>query len=550
MGKSAKSKAKRIAPADDSVPAQIAEALKAELGRLDSVIADLGERAVRFVTTGTPEAVLLEIGNHQQAVAQTLAQGWPYFAGADSQSVQEARKAVLLASGSLPIAVLHRIGRIFSAANPSSGTFRRSSRNDDGANWLRWLVLSTSQNVGDSWNRPSPQLYEIWGIARLAQCLAETGAAPSVLVHVLYGPKDYFWDNFAQAAPDLKDWLVANEALIASVADGLDSAGRTRLIDDLGRLDLADGLYQDLVFKAAVGTAKGPAAAARTALRSLPFDALVKQADRAFAAKDSATRRGAAEVLAQLGGPAARDMLLARKQAETAKPMQDAIAALIAQVDATAKPKTLRARDRPHRHGIARARERQRSELRSRGRVPPGSAVRRGAAFEACARARGARRGQALAPGPAVAGRRDDGDGSGGANSGRGSARVAGHVFQLGDAAEGAPGALLRAADVGTRKWPGAACAVLSCRGRVQRDGERAHVAGGRRTGPLDRPDTSARPVPVRYRRACRRAPEAAIEDRRRMRRARNAADRRRAPRAATGVCHRGNAERAAPEVL
>lgn len=343
MGKSAKSKAKSGTPADERVPAQIAEALKTDLGRLDSIAAGMGERAVQFVSTGTPEAVLLEIANHQQAVAQAMAQGWGgmYYAGSDTEAVQEARKTVLLAAGSLPVAVLHRIGRIVGAANPNIGVVRRSAGDDDGANWLRWLVLSTSHHMGGAWNRPSAQLYEIWGIARLAQCLAETGAAPSVLVHMLYGPKDYFWDNFAHAAPGLKDWLSANEALVAGVAEGLDSAGRTRLIDDLGRLDLATGLYQDLVFKVAVGSAKGPATAARTALSRLSFDVLAVQAKRAFEAKESGTRRGAAEVLAQLGGPAAKPLLAAQLAAETAKPMQDALAALIAQVEAISTPTTL-----------------------------------------------------------------------------------------------------------------------------------------------------------------------------------------------------------------
>jgi hypothetical protein len=55
-------------PTSATPSAAITDALRADL---DRVAPGLGERAVQFVTTGTPEAVRLEIGNHQQAGAQT-----------------------------------------------------------------------------------------------------------------------------------------------------------------------------------------------------------------------------------------------------------------------------------------------------------------------------------------------------------------------------------------------------------------------------------------------------------------------------------------------
>src|SRR5262249_8408131 len=156
--------------------------------------------------------------------AQAVAYGWLglQVGGDDAQAAQQARKTIMLASGTLPVAVLHRFGRIINAANSKLGTLRRSGGDDDGANLLGLLVLATSQAInGGSWGRQPDELHRIWSLDRLAQCIAETGAAPTLLAHMLYGPKDYFWDQFAHSSPGLKEWLVANEALVAGVADKL-----------------------------------------------------------------------------------------------------------------------------------------------------------------------------------------------------------------------------------------------------------------------------------------------------------------------------------------
>src|SRR5262245_62106203 len=125
--------------ARETVPADISEALRTDLGRLDSVVPGLGGRASTFVITSTPEAVLLEISNHQQTVCQAL--GFSYgalYSYSSSEQVEtsyEARKAILLAAPSLPVAVLHRFARIIVAANSNAGVARRSAGNDDVANW-------------------------------------------------------------------------------------------------------------------------------------------------------------------------------------------------------------------------------------------------------------------------------------------------------------------------------------------------------------------------------------------------------------------------------
>ena len=157
--------------ARETVPAGISEALCTDLGRLDSVVPGLGGRASTFVITGTPEAVLLEIANHQRAVSQALDFGYGslYFGSQQVEISYKARKTVLLAAPSLPVAVLHRLARIIVAANSNAGVMRRSAGNDDGGNWLRWLVMSTNQAVanGSGWGRTSKEVYKIWPLDRL-----------------------------------------------------------------------------------------------------------------------------------------------------------------------------------------------------------------------------------------------------------------------------------------------------------------------------------------------------------------------------------------------
>jgi len=322
-------------PPAAAVPPEIVDAIKTDFGRLDVVTPGLGERAAAFILSGTPQAVLLELANHQQAAFNALVVGPHYaLAGAKPQeSFLHARRLVLESALKLPVQLLYRLGHVGEATDTRAG-YRRAAVVDE-ASWLRWLVFATEQvAIERVWNKPNGKVIENWSISRLDQCLQETGKPRELVLHMLYGPKDYYWDNFAKQQTGLGPWLATSHTLVAAAAHKLDAAGRLRLVEDLGRLGLASGQYRRLVFDIAAGSAKVAATAARTALIGVPFDELAQEARRAFASKDGAVRRAAAETIAQLGGIKAQPVLQAQFEAELSKPVKDALSALMTQVSA------------------------------------------------------------------------------------------------------------------------------------------------------------------------------------------------------------------------
>lgn len=315
---------------------EFAEALKTDLGRLEKVAEGLGRRAADYVVTGTPESVLLEIAANQRAASDAM-QAYIFRSGyAPHEEALAARKKVLLSAEEIPFAVIKRLGTLMTAIQPRNQLTAKTAPAAVPA-WLFWIVEETNTATGDGdWQKPSAKTMQLWSVPRLEACLADASEPRAALLHLLYGPKHYFWDNVSAAIPGLEDYLKANAELVTEVAGKLDAAGRTRLIEDMARHGLVAGLYLDLVFGLAVSSAKAPAMAARAALRSLPFEVLAAKAKAVFEGKDSGMRRAACEVLAAVGGAVAVPLLEAQLAAEPVKSVREAVAALIPQLNAAA----------------------------------------------------------------------------------------------------------------------------------------------------------------------------------------------------------------------
>ncbi|MEQ1695264.1 MAG: DUF4132 domain-containing protein [Hyphomicrobiaceae bacterium] len=313
---------------DSALPEGFAEAMTADFGRLDTVTEGLGKRAIEFVLQGHPEAVLLEIANNPQARDVMLVHD---YRGHNPvvEAAAKARGVIALAFETLPFEVVKRAGQVYALVTYQSGTYLGVPL------WLIAVLRETQTAAGGGvFHSGLPAMRRIWNLPRIEACLTATGEPPVALLHLLYPAKGYYGNQFSPDPADVKQYLASHAPLVLASFDGLDAHSRTKLIEDLAKHELASGLYQDLVFAAALGSAKGPAQAAQIALRTVPQESLFAHVKKAFTAKDGATRRAAAEVAARLAGPDALSLLKAQLEAETAKPVRDTITALMTQVNA------------------------------------------------------------------------------------------------------------------------------------------------------------------------------------------------------------------------
>ena len=313
------------------LPKELLAALKGDIGRLDAAVAGLGTRAVSYVTEGNPESVLLEIASHQQAATEaTLV----YVYRGHNPVIEAgaaARKAFMLGAESVPHPMLKR----YAIARNAIYQNRTYVNVAEVPGWLKMLVLETHSAFRGGWGEPCPVTQRIWSLPRIEACLAQTGEKPEALLFMLYDPRDYSGlSRVFLSSPSLKPYLEGHVDLVAATIDKLEPDGRVALIEELARLRLSIGIYFDLVYRIAIGSAKGPAKAAVTALRAAPLASIIEHTTVAFGLKEGASRRAAAELLALIAGRQAQPLLEAQLAAEPSKPVREAIAALLTQINA------------------------------------------------------------------------------------------------------------------------------------------------------------------------------------------------------------------------
>ena len=299
-------------------------ALKDDLARLNAAAPGAGDRAVRYVASGTDTSVLLEIKALGSAALAPFGEHGPNY-----EDHRRRRRRALVDTEAWRPAVVHRFAVLLDVLWEASG---RGKTDDNSPRWLTVLMLEVSRITYGTTTEPGVKPF--YAIACLEELLAAAGAPKAGLLHYLYEPVYYASRILSHHMDGLADFLVANAGMVADTLPKFHADGRERLLYDLGRLNLAGAPFFDLVFASAIGSSKNVRKAARAVLRDAPHEHLLAKAEAALSSGSTDQRRETVDVLVMLVGAAARDLLTAQLERDKSKPVRDAIAAALARLDA------------------------------------------------------------------------------------------------------------------------------------------------------------------------------------------------------------------------
>jgi Domain of unknown function (DUF4132) len=308
-------------------------ALEADLGRLNEVAPGLGDRAVRYVASGTDTSVLMEIKSlGTVAMAPFYAYPGQYF-GAEYEQRQALRRRALVDTQAWRPAVLHRFAILLDTMQNAAGQYQYRKVDPKAPGWLLLLITEVRHVTHSYGPVTEPSIRRFHSAQRLDELLTAAGEPKEALLHHLYGPFNYDATN-STYMDGLSGYLVENAHLVAATVPHLHADGRERLMHDLGRLKIGTGAFFDVVFSSAVGTSKAVRKASRAILQEAPAGRLLGRAAETLASGSTDERRETVELLAMLVGAEARDTLAAHGEGEKSKPVRDAIAAALTRIGA------------------------------------------------------------------------------------------------------------------------------------------------------------------------------------------------------------------------
>ena len=310
--------------------------LQAELGRLNTAVPGLGDRAVAYVADDVNASVLLEIKALGDKAMEPFEDPDDLEEGADDA---EARRWKALAETiGRGHAAVHRFAVVLHALHDADGSYFLSNANRSGDRpaWLTTLLYE----VGDCMPHEddtlsAPCLKRFFTMEGMVELLRAAGEPVETALRCRYGHEHYWVNRGVERFGGVSEFLLANAEAVAAMASRFDAAGRQKLVEDLGRFDLGGGVFFDLAFALAVGSSKAVRQAARLAAQQADAGRVLDKARETLAsARASDMRRETVELIASLYGEQARDLLAAHLEAEKTKSVRDAITAALARIDA------------------------------------------------------------------------------------------------------------------------------------------------------------------------------------------------------------------------
>ena len=315
---------------------------------LDILAPGLAERAATYVLTGRQEDVLLELAKigGEEAVAlldQPATLGWWYPSGTIRNDLQKhkkrinsaanARTRLYILSAEADLLALSRYGKLLQAACHSANLVRIAKLPD----WYLYLVVdalhSSLKNVGE---KHSADTRKHWNMDLLIRLLAVDDLPAEDALLLVFDRRDladYHRRDLAMLLrlPGLVEHLLAHPQATRALPDQLSASGCLSLIEVIGAHPALAEAYADVLVRLAVNPAKGVRSAATPQVETLPLPVKLMHLQQLLENGSSSERTQAAEMLGR-SGEEARPLLQSRLQAESSKPVQQAIANALARL--------------------------------------------------------------------------------------------------------------------------------------------------------------------------------------------------------------------------